>query len=488
MTYRDWNAGVWNFGSTTDLPQLLGNPNSELNLKPYIRSSTELVVRIDLADVTQLPLEVDYAGTPGERVTLTWSLSGIPDSLSDFVYFDLGRGMTSTTLTVGGDRTTDFSTVRLEVVGNKGLAGKSFHVVLGNNVSTDDDRILIQNVGSPMVDGGMEQIRSIEYGSTRTTLSFSATDLDNSDSDGAGLSWGFFSRDDIAAGSTVVFTGTTTGGAVEVEVRRSSPDLYDVGSFVLEVVSPAGARTLITVAMETACSQVPGEDLASANGSGSKDEPYQIMRLCQLQDIGSRPTAYFELAAEINGNSPSMLNDGEGFEPIANFRGSFVNPGNHVIRSLAISRSSTDNVGLFSRLAEGATIRDVILVGSRVTGRNNVGLLVGVSAGVIEGCSVTGSVFGSGNNVGGLVGESLGSISNSYAGSTVTGVNDVGGLVGYQAASSVTDSYATGSVSGVNNVGGLMGESLGSISNSYAASTVTGVNNVGGLVGLTAMR
>ncbi len=506
-TYRDWDTGVWDFGSATDLPQLFGNRNSELNRKPYIKGSAKLVVRMDSTGTARLTLEADYPGPPGESVTFTWSLSGVPPLLHHLVYFvDPAKDTTGTE--VNG------SVVTLVIVGNgglAGLAGESFDVELTNSIFDNVDRLPVL-VGNPrpMVVGGREQTRTIQDSSSSATLKFSATDPDSPDSGGAGLSWDFFSRDGIAEGSTVVFSGTTKGGTVKVEVRRSSLD--PVGSFVLEVASPAGERTTFTVTIKTVCSPELGVDLvAGQKGMGTQEDPYQIKRLCQLQDVRSNPGAYYGLVKTIDASETKDWNEGAGFEPIASFSGSFVNESNYVISSLTISRSTESNVGLFSVLAEGATIRDVILVGSRMTGLNGVGLLVGYSLGVIEGCSatgsvsgvknvgglvgsnhgfinnsyVTGSVSGSGDNVGGLVGGSHGFISNSYATGSVSGGSDnVGGLAGNNGeGASISRSYAASTVTGTDLVGGLVGESLGSISNSYAASTVTGINDVGGLVG-----
>ena len=563
--YEGWNADVWDFGTATDLPQLFGTQGSDsplgvgiqgsdLNRKPYIKGSAELVVETGFAGVTQFSLEADYQGTPsfgesviltwsvsgvpaqlsdlvyfvredgttgkevngsvamlsvvrdgltagsdfyvvltnnistrddrilvrvenarrpyilrndtvsarigstttfgfsvgyagppGEPVTLTWSVSDVPDTLRDFVYFALEGGVTSATFTDRGESAAGFSPVTLVVVGNVGLAGKSFYVELRNNISDNADRVLIRteadqpyifrdgdirpattmgnttfsfSVGytgstdpvtltwslsnvppslsnsvyfvrkdgstseiftdpgkltssaspvmlvvagnegsagegfyvelkndifvnvdripvrvagaSPVVDGGREQTETIWDGSDRTILRFSATDQDSPGSRGAGLSWDFFSRDGVAEGSTVVFIGPQSGGVVEVEVRRDSPDLYDVGSFVLAVESPAGVKTTFTVTIEDVCSAVPGEDLmAGQTGGGTSDNPYQIRRLCQLQDISSSPTAHYELVDNIDASRTEDWNEGAGFEPIASsedgFLGSFVN-------------------------------------------------------------------------------------------------------------------------------------------------------------------
>ncbi len=149
-------------------------------------------------------------------------------------------------------------------------------------------------------------------------------------------------------------------------------------------------------------------------GSGTKNNPWQIATLCQLQGISSNPTAHYVLVADINASKTKTWNRDKGFRPIAStatrfgflvgFSGSFVSTRNYVISSLTINRSTEGYVGLFSQLAAGATLRGIILVGSRTTALGVVGSLVGHSQGVIEDCSAAGSVFGSTSDVGGLVG------------------------------------------------------------------------------------
>ncbi len=483
--YEGWDTKTWDFGSARDLPQLLGNKNPDLNRKPYIKGSTELVV-VGFTGITRFSLEAGYLGFPEDPVIFTWSLFGVPPSLLNLVYFDLDG--TSGTEANG-------SVATLSVVGDMRLAGKSFYVVLKNNVSVNDDRIQVRIAGaSPLVDSGRDQVGTIQASLLSNILSFSATDSDSPYSGGAGLSWSFSSRD-IAEDSTVRFNGSTGGGTVEVEVVRPLLDFYGVGSFVLEVESPAGVKTTLTVTIETVCSTELGEDLmAGQTGAGTSDNPYRIERLCQLQDVSSSPSAYYELATNIDASRTKDWNRGAGFEPIAlyasnGFEGSFVSTGNYVISSLKISRSDTDNAGLFSRLARDATIRGVILVDSHMTGRDIVGSLVGFNAGVIEDCSAAGSIISGGNQVGGLVGrnEEGASVSRSYAANTVAGQSNVGGLVGFQAtASSIRDSYATGSASGSDYVGGLVGfqATASSIRDSYATGSAFGQgSSVGGLVG-----
>ncbi len=196
------------------------------------------------------------------------------------------------------------------------------------------------------------------------------------------------------------------------------------------------------------------------------------------------------MAADIDARFANTLNDGTGFAPISidaenGFSGSFVNSNDYVITGLTIDRPEISNVGLFSRLAKGATLRGVILMDVRTTGLNNVGSLVGISNGTILDSSATGIVSG-GSRVGGLVGlnDDAGRVSRSSATGTVSGNEHVGGLVGRNLGGTIEDSRSLGSVTGDSWVGGLVGENLGgTIEDSRSLGSVTGGSLVGGLVG-----
>ena len=344
-TYEDWDTSVWGFGSATDLPQLSSNRNSELNLKPYINGSAELVVGTGYPGITRFSLEADYPGPPGESVvltcsllfdepstlsdfvyfeledgttsteanvsaetlavvrdglmegkgfyvvlknnvaasddrrqvqiekakqpyirspgdippatigstttfsfsvgyagpaeqsvTLTWSLSGVPFSLRDLVYFDTGGGSTSTTFTDSAKLTGTASMVTLVVVGNEELAGRSFYVVLKNNVSASDDRVQVRTeIGSPNIVQD-DDIRPVPIGST-TTYGFSVGYTGSSDP--ATLTW---SLEDvpISLRHLVYFdlgndtTGTTVTDSAKLTSSASPVTLVIVGDEGLE--------------------------------------------------------------------------------------------------------------------------------------------------------------------------------------------------------------------------------------------------------------
>ena len=271
--------------------------------------------------------------------------------------------------------------------------------------------------------------------------------------------------------------------------------------------------------------------IRALGGSGSAANPYQIADVYGLQGIGrnSETQAYhYALANDIaaGGTASWNLISGtyRGFAPIVTFTGTFDGLG-RTITGLTMNRvQSLDNFGLFREMGINGIVKNVGLVNASITGKNNVGGLVGSNTGTIINSYVTGSVSGN-TSVGGLVGyNNGGSISSSYATARVTATgkvasgqdagktfvggllgrmlngvlsdshatgmvtgtgNDVGGLVGANDGGAVSGSYATGSVSGVNNVGGLVGRMLnGTLSSVYATGNVTGsASNVGGLVG-----
>ena len=209
-----------------------------------------------------------------------------------------------------------------------------------------------------------------------------------------------------------------------------------------------------------------------------------------------------------------------GFKPIGyidnEFRGKFDGNG-HEIDGLTIDRANEDNVGLFGAIGEGTVLTNVGLTNVEVTGRDDVGGLVGLgpyAPVTIAHSYVTGDVAGK-TDVGGLIGSvGEGSIvENSYATADVAGETQVGGLAGFTEDNTVTTSYATGTVTvddrrvggligftgstdvsmsyatgdvnaeTADEVGGLVGDNIGTISASYATGTVTGGSSVGGLVG-----
>lgn len=184
---------------------------------------------------------------------------------------------------------------------------------------------------------------------------------------------------------------------------------------------------------------------------------------------------------------------------------------NNTISNVTVSGSGA-NAGFFN-VIKGATVKNLNLKNVDITGKTNVGGLVGYAqaelnisdlsqnkASLIGRCTVTGKVTGE-SCIGGLVGLNEGatnadtgfstacSVHKCVADVTVTGTgsgidanNKLGGLVG-ENSGIITDSSVSGRVSGGNMAGGLAGSNTGSIYDSHASGTVSGTANLGGFVG-----
>jgi filamentous hemagglutinin family protein len=225
-----------------------------------------------------------------------------------------------------------------------------------------------------------------------------------------------------------------------------------------------------------------------------------------LQGMHGDRTLNYALGANIDATGVDFLPIGTNIGP---YSGSFDGLG-HQVSNLTINQAGKNDIGLFNKLAAGATIKNVGLLGGSISGLSNVGALVGDNAGTVSNSYATSQVTGSGSSAGGLLGKvTAGTVSNSFATGLVTGSGSaVGGLVGTVTGGTVSASYASGNVSGASEVGGLVGSNLGGngtsggnrvgtgtgtlgtngsnalITNSYATGSVAGTgNNVGGLVG-----
>jgi len=183
----------------------------------------------------------------------------------------------------------------------------------------------------------------------------------------------------------------------------------------------------------------------------------------------------------------------DNWKPIGNFlnpfRGKF-DGGSFLVRALNINRPSESHIGLFGFIAEGAEVLRLGVSAEKVTGNFYVGVLAGLNNGTVKGCWTSGAVeaLRQESNAGGLVGGNGGEIFISYSTAGVSGRDNVGGLVGLltsNAGGMISDSYAAGSVSGAGkSVGGLVGYALGGkIGRSYSAADISGSANAGGFIG-----
>lgn len=234
-------------------------------------------------------------------------------------------------------------------------------------------------------------------------------------------------------------------------------------------------------------------------GTGTLANPYIISDVDDLQDMENDLTAYYELGSNINALATSGWNGGLGFEPVGTvgtpFTGSLDSKG-FTISDLFINRPLLNQIGLFGTV-DGATLTDVILADVDITGRDEVGGLVGYIDGtgsVVSDCHVTGAVEGD-DWVGGLIGQDNAIdtvMADCDTSGTVTGGDDgIGGLIGGIISINVTisDCHSTATITsgaGAWSVGGAFGQvwTTGTITRCYATGDVTGGGNrIGGFAG-----
>ena len=191
------------------------------------------------------------------------------------------------------------------------------------------------------------------------------------------------------------------------------------------------------------------------DGDGSEKNPFLIkteenfQQLATYVNYGNKcADMHFKLANDITLKgtwTPIGTNSDK-------FSGTFDGDGK-TVSNITIDDASNDNQGLFGQ-TEGATIKNINLANVNVTGKNNVGALVGSADNntQIINCTVQGNVKGS-ENVGGLVGLNSGTIKNgALFGGTIDGTTK--GAIAGNNGGTLTDNYYYGTLAdGVNDNG-----------------------------------
>jgi len=347
-----------------------------------------------------------------------------------------------------------------------GASGSAF---TNTFVPTADSVILASSVAAALNGGSNVSISTGSTGSSTGDISVNAA-----------IAWTtnqtltLAAKNNVVIGANLSATGNTAGLVITPNANGGSAGSYSL----------TGGAT-ITLSGSSPSLSIAGHSYTVINSLGVAGDSTTTT----LQGIKNALSGYYALGSDINASATSGWNAGAGFLPIGNtttgFSGTFDGLG-HAITGLSISRSTTDDVGLFGALNASGNVRNVGVTNASISGRNYVGAVVGNGSTVtVDSVYSSGTVTGTGSFVGGLVGGggvSFGGVSNGHSSATVSGLDYVGGVLGY--AGNVTNSYATGQVSGRTAVGGLVGEADSTVYNSYATGNVTGTTDVGGLAGV----
>lgn len=177
-------------------------------------------------------------------------------------------------------------------------------------------------------------------------------------------------------------------------------------------------------------------------------------------------------------------------EPYASdFSGTFDGNGHTVTLDIT---ASTANVGLFSKLAGGAVVRNVITAGSvTATGKNNVGGIAGVAdtelgAITISNCKNEAAIKGN-KVVGGILGgctedDYVLTISACANEGNISGTRNIGGICGtLENAHFIKNCYNSGAVTG-STIGGILGRGARGYSSTTDTPILENCYNVGNIV------
>lgn len=173
-----------------------------------------------------------------------------------------------------------------------------------------------------------------------------------------------------------------------------------------EQIAPADTENTVPAGNEeTQEQQEPAAETPAPQMTSSGGAAPMLAAAGAVQNIGTaeafaamEPGGNYQLTADITVTAPYA-------NEFTDFSGTFDGNGHTVTLNIT---ASTANVGLFSTLAGGAVVRNVITAGSvTATGKNNVGGIAGTADGnvTIENCKNTASIKG-GKGAGGILGYS----------------------------------------------------------------------------------
>jgi hypothetical protein len=230
------------------------------------------------------------------------------------------------------------------------------------------------------------------------------------------------------------------------------------------------------------------------SGIGTKENPYLINNLSELQEVNLNTSAYYALNSDIDASGTKSWSHSKfrGFVPIGSednlFMGEFDGQ-NYTIQGLYIDAFENDYVGLFGYIGRTGSVRKLSLVNMNLAGNIRVGGVAGCSSGSVSECSTDGIITGY-QAVGGIVGLNNGEINYSPSSCSVSGsYHSIGGAIGYNMYGLVKNSFATGNITGGDLIGGFVGYAFSyspeipSIINCFATGSVQGKSSVGGFIG-----
>ena len=242
-----------------------------------------------------------------------------------------------------------------------------------------------------------------------------------------------------------------------------------------------------------------------SGGTGTVEDPYQISSATELQAINDYLTSHFILTDDIDAETTTTWNGGEGFVPLGTSENPFIGSLNgkyFTISNLFISRGSSDYQALFAYVGSEANttpiIEKIAVVDFSITGQHYVAGIAALNYGTISeactsGTSITTAEFPAETYIGvigGLAADNRGVITKSYSlGIVGTDLNKgyvAGGLVGRNVGE-ITYSYSTANVTAWGCAGGLVGHNRYLINHCFSTGNISAQYTAGGFCGYTSL-
>ncbi|MEM1485513.1 carboxypeptidase regulatory-like domain-containing protein [Oscillospiraceae bacterium PP1C4] len=280
-------------------------------------------------------------------------------------------------------------------------------------------------------------------------------------------------------------------------------------------------KTSLQPAMQLMTTQVWDGTLPAANpgyaysgGTGADEaNAYQIANSYDLAMLSANVNTgysyssgkYFKLTADIVLNE-TLDGSPKAWTPIGlsinKFQGTF-DGGGHTVKGVYINNAALSYIGLFGFIT-GATVKNVGVIESSITGNECVGGVVGATFNsTVQNCYSTTTILGT-RLVGGVAGQAANNstVQNCYNTGTVSGnnydslaseISNIGGVVGAAYNSAVQNCYNTGAVSGKSKlprsgagIGGVAGVCWDNskVENCYNTGEIIEGFVVGGIVGI----
>jgi hypothetical protein len=214
-------------------------------------------------------------------------------------------------------------------------------------------------------------------------------------------------------------------------------------------------------------------------GDGTDNNPYQIWTVDDLELARTTGDYSYKLMADIDLTGITFL-------PLFESGYSKTFDGNnHTISHWSYGDNTKVNGGFFTKLNNGAILKNLTISNSTITAAQIVGMLVGYNnGGNISNCHIiNGEInapttgYSTGDNVGGMIGVSYGgTITRSSVSASVIARYVVGGLVGSAYGTIITESFTAGTIDAYDSyVGGLVGW-YSNYKSSYIANSFAKVN------------